>query len=154
NIAYPHPDATPAEIELAAERAQAREFIDRLPQGFQTRIGERGLSLSGGQRQRLAIARALLADPRVLILDDATSSVARSPARLIKLALPEGRAGRPTLTIGHRLRTLALADEIVVLDHGKVVAHGDHARLLETSELYREIVASGLREQVFLRIEE
>jgi ATP-binding cassette subfamily B protein len=154
NIAYPHPDAAPAEIELAAERAQAREFIDRLPQGFQTRIGERGLSLSGGQRQRLAIARALLADPRVLILDDATSSVDSSTERLIKLALAEVMAGRTTFIIGHRLSTIALADEIVVLDHGKVVAHGDHARLLETSELYREIVTSGLPEQVFLRIEE
>jgi ATP-binding cassette subfamily B protein len=154
NIAYPHPDATPAEIELAAERAQARGFIERLPQGFQTRIGERGLSLSGGQRQRLAIARALLADPRVLILDDATSSVDSSTERLIKLALAEVMSGRTTFIIGHRLSTIALADEIVVLDHGKLVAQGDHERLLETSGLYREIVASGLPEQVFLRVEE
>jgi ATP-binding cassette subfamily B protein len=154
NIAYPHPDATRAEIELAAERAQAREFIDRLPQGFQTRVGERGLSLSGGQRQRLAIARALLADPRVLILDDATSSVDSSTERLIKLALAEAMSGRTTFIIGHRLSTIALADEIVVLDHGRVVAHGDHAQLLETSELYREIVASGLPEQLFVTVEE
>jgi ATP-binding cassette subfamily B protein len=154
NIAYPHPDATRAEIELAAERAQAREFIDRLPQGFQTRVGERGLSLSGGQRQRLAIARALLANPRVLILDDATSSVDSSTERLIKLALAEAMSGRTTFIIGHRLSTIALADEIVVLDHGRVVAHGDHAQLLETSELYREIVASGLPEQLFVTVEE
>ncbi len=150
NIAYARPEATLAEIEMAAQRVQAREFIDRLPQGFQTRVGERGLSLSGGQRQRLAIARALLADPRVLILDDATSSVDSSTERLIKLALDEAMAGRTTLIIGHRLSTIALADEIVVLDHGRVTAHGDHDQLLETSELYREIVAKGLPDQVFL----
>jgi ABC-type multidrug transport system fused ATPase/permease subunit len=113
-------------------------------------VGERGLSLSGGQRQRLAIARALLADPRVLILDDATSSVDSSTEQLIKLALDEAMAGRTTFIIAHRLSTIALADEIVVLDHGRVIAHGDHARLLQTSELYREIVEKGLPDQVFL----
>ena len=142
--------ATLAEIEVAARRAQAQEFITRLPEGFQTRVGERGLSLSGGQRQRMAIARALLADPRVLILDDATSSVDSSTERLIKLALDEAMAGRTTFIIGHRLSTIALADEIVVLDRGRVIAHGDHAHLLESSELYREIVAKGLPDQVFL----
>jgi ABC-type multidrug transport system fused ATPase/permease subunit len=150
NIAYARPEATLAEIELAARRAQAQEFITRLPEGFQTRVGERGLSLSGGQRQRMAIARALLADPRVLILDDATSSVDSSTERLIKLALDEAMAGRTTFIIGHRLSTIALADEIVVLDRGRVIAHGDHAHLLEHSELYREIVAKGLPDQVFL----
>ena len=150
NIAYARPEATLAEIEQAARRAQAQEFIARLPQGYQTRVGERGLSLSGGQRQRLAIARALLADPRVLILDDATSSVDSSTERLIKLALDEAMAGRTTFIIGHRLSTIALADEIVVLDRGRVIAHGDHAHLLESSELYREIVAKGLPDQVFL----
>jgi ATP-binding cassette subfamily B protein len=150
NIAYARPDATLAEVELAARRAQAQEFITRLPDGFQTRVGERGLSLSGGQRQRMAIARALLADPRVLILDDATSSVDSSTERLIKLALDEAMAGRTTFIIGHRLSTIALADEIVVLDRGRVIAHGDHAHLLENSELYREIVAKGLPDQVFL----
>ncbi len=150
NIAYARPDATLAEIEVAARRAQAQEFITRLPDGFQTRVGERGLSLSGGQRQRMAIARALLADPRVLILDDATSSVDSSTERLIKLALDEAMAGRTTFIIGHRLSTIALADEIVVLDRGRVIAHGDHAHLLENSELYREIVAKGLPDQVFL----
>jgi ATP-binding cassette subfamily B protein len=150
NIAYARPEASLAEVELAAQRAQAREFIDRLPQGFHTRVGERGLSLSGGQRQRLAIARALLADPRVLILDDATSSVDSSTERSIKLALDEAMAGRTTFIIGHRLSTIALADEIVVLDRGRVIAHGDHDQLLETSELYREIVAKGLPGQVFL----
>jgi ABC-type multidrug transport system fused ATPase/permease subunit len=150
NIAYARPEATVAEIEQAASRAQAHEFIARLPQGMQTRVGERGLSLSGGQRQRLAIARALLADPRVLILDDATSSVDSSTERLIKLALDEAMAGRTTFIIAHRLSTIALADEIVVLDRGRVLAHGDHAQLLDTSELYREIVAKGLPDQVFL----
>jgi ABC-type multidrug transport system fused ATPase/permease subunit len=150
NIAYARPDASTVEIEQAARRAQAEEFITDLPQGLDTRVGERGLSLSGGQRQRLAIARALLADPRVLILDDATSSVDSSTERLIKLALDEAMAGRTTFIIAHRLSTIALADEIVVLDRGTVLAHGDHAKLLQTSELYAEIVAKGLPDQVFL----
>ena len=150
NIAYARPDASPAEIEEAAARAQASEFIERLPQGFHTRVGERGLSLSGGQRQRLAIARALLADPRVLILDDATSSVDSSTERSIKLALDEAMTGRTTFIIAHRLSTIALAHEIVVLDRGRIVAQGDHSQLLGTSELYSEIVAKGLPDQVFL----
>ncbi len=150
NIAYAHPQATREAIESAAARAQAHEFIERLPDGYDTLVGERGLTLSGGQRQRLAIARALLADPRVLILDDATSSVDASTERLIKLALDEAMAGRTTFIIAHRLSTIALADEIVVLDHGRIVAHGDHAHLLEASELYREIVEKGLPDQVFL----
>jgi len=150
NIAYARPDASAEEVEGAARRAQAHEFIARLPQGYATRVGERGLTLSGGQRQRLAIARALLADPRVLILDDATSSVDSSTERLIKLALDEAMVGRTTLIIAHRLSTIALADEIVVLDRGRVLAHGDHDDLLESSELYREIVAKGLPDQVFL----
>jgi ABC-type multidrug transport system fused ATPase/permease subunit len=150
NIAYARPEASAAEIEQAAIRAQAHEFIVDLPEGYATRVGERGLTLSGGQRQRLAIARALLADPRVLILDDATSSVDSSTERLIKLALDEAMSGRTTFIIAHRLSTIALADEIVVLDHGRVLDRGDHLQLLETSELYREIVAKGLPDQVFL----
>ncbi len=150
NIAYGRPNATEEQIEQAARRAQAYEFVTKLPNGFQTRVGERGLSLSGGQRQRLAIARALVADPRVLILDDATSSVDASTEQSIKLALDQAMAGRTTFVIAHRLSTISLADEIVVLDHGRIVARGDHDELLEASELYREIVEKGLPDQVFL----
>jgi len=140
NIAYARPGAPLDAIEQAARRAQAHEFITQLPQGYETEVGERGLTLSGGQRQRLAIARALLANPRVLILDDATSSVDASTEQQIKLALAEAMAGRTTFVIAHRLSTIALADQIVVLEHGRLVAQGSHEELLETSELYAEIV--------------
>jgi ABC-type multidrug transport system fused ATPase/permease subunit len=150
NIAYARPHASSDEVEEAARRAQAHDFVKRLPDGYDTQIGERGLSLSGGQRQRLAIARALLANPRVLILDDATSSVDASTERSIKLALAEAMSGRTTFVIAHRLSTIALADEIVVLDHGRIVAQGNHEELLDASELYREIVERGLPEQIFL----
>jgi ABC-type multidrug transport system fused ATPase/permease subunit len=150
NIAYGRPTASFEEVEQAARRAQAYDFVMDLPQGFDTRVGERGLSLSGGQRQRIAIARALLADPRVLILDDATSAVDASTEQRIKLALDEAMAGRTTFVIAHRLSTISLADEIVVLEHGRVVAHGDHHELLDASELYREIVEKGLPDQVFM----
>jgi ABC-type multidrug transport system fused ATPase/permease subunit len=150
NIAYARPDAPREEIETAARRAQAHEFVQRLPKGYDTRVGERGLTLSGGQRQRLAIARALLANPRVLILDDATSSVDASTEQSIKLALAEAMAGRTTFVIAHRLSTIALADEIAVLDHGRIAAYGNHHELLEASELYREIVEKGLPETVFM----
>jgi ABC-type multidrug transport system fused ATPase/permease subunit len=150
NIAYGRIDASGAEIESAARRAQAYEFIARLPQAFGTQIGERGFSLSGGQRQRIAIARALLVDPRVLILDDATSSVDASTERAIKAALVEAMTGRTTFIIAHRLSTIALADEIVVLDEGRIVERGAHDELLEVSDLYREIVEKGLPDQVFL----
>jgi ABC-type multidrug transport system fused ATPase/permease subunit len=150
NIAYARPDASIEEIEAAARRAQAHDFVSRLPQGYETQIGERGLTVSGGQRQRIAIARALLANPRVLVLDDATSSVDASTEQSIKLALAEAMTGRTTFVIAHRLSTIALADEIVVLDGGQIVAQGDHHELLEASELYREIVEKGLPEHVFL----
>jgi ABC-type multidrug transport system fused ATPase/permease subunit len=150
NIAYARADATREEIELAARRAQAHDFIMRLPDGYDTRVGERGLTLSGGQRQRVAIARALLADPRILILDDATSSVDASTEQEIKQALREVMAGRTTFVIAHRLSTISLADAIVVLEDGEVAAAGGHDDLLDQSELYREIVEKGLPDQVFL----
>ena len=150
NIAYARADATDAEIEQAARRAQAHEFIERLPEGYATRVGERGLTLSGGQRQRVAIARAFLADPRILVLDDATSAVDASTEQQIKSALAEVMAGRTTFVIAHRLSTIALADEIVVLEEGTVAEHGTHDELLERSDLYREIVEKGLPDQVFL----
>src|SRR4051794_27160109 len=150
NIAYARAEATQEEIELAARRAQAHDFIERLPDGYETRVGERGLTLSGGQRQRVAIARALLADPRILILDDATSSVDASTEQRIKAALREAMAGRTTFVIAHRLSTISLADTIAVLEDGALVAAGDHDELLEASELYREIVEKGLPDQVFL----
>jgi ABC-type multidrug transport system fused ATPase/permease subunit len=141
NIAYARPGTPIGEVEQAARRAQAHEFIARLPQGYDTQVGERGVTLSGGQRQRLAIARALVANPRVLILDDATSSVDASTERSIKLALAEAMDGRTTFVIAHRLSTIELADQIVVLDHGRILAEGSHEQLLSRSELYREIVA-------------
>jgi ABC-type multidrug transport system fused ATPase/permease subunit len=150
NIAYARADASREEIELAARRAQAHDFIQRLPDGYETRVGERGLTLSGGQRQRVAIARAFLADPRILILDDATSSVDASTEQQIKQALREVMTGRTTFVIAHRLSTISLADTIVVLEDGEVIAAGGHDELLEQSELYREIVEKGLPDQVFL----
>src|SRR5579875_1126708 len=143
NIAYANPGATREEVRRAAAAAQAAAFIDRLPNGYDTRIGERGLMLSGGQRQRLAIARAILARPRILVLDDATSSVDASTEQQIKDALAEVMAGRTTFVIAHRLSTIALADRIVVLEDGRITADGSHEELLEISELYREIVAGG-----------
>ncbi|HEU5104922.1 MAG TPA: ABC transporter ATP-binding protein [Solirubrobacterales bacterium] len=151
NIAYARPEATIEEIEAAARRAQADEFIQALPDGYETRVGERGLTLSGGQRQRVAIARALLADPRILILDDATSSVDATTEASIKAGLREAMAGRTTFIIAHRLSTVSLADEIVVLDGGRVVDRGTHEELLEGCGFYREIAEHGLADSVFLQ---
>src|SRR5580704_721409 len=150
NIAYARPEATRDEVVRAAEVAQAAGFIERLPKGYDTLVGERGLTLSGGQRQRIAIARAVLANPRILVLDDATSSVDASTEQEIKQALAEVMANRTTFVIAHRLSTIALADEIVVLEHGTVAAHGSHDDLLEESDLYREIVEKGMPDQVFM----
>ena len=150
NIAYARAQATREEVERAAVAAQAAGFIERLPDGYDTRVGERGLTLSGGQRQRIAIARAILADPRILILDDATSSVDASTESEIKRALGDVLAGRTTFVIAHRLSTIALADRIVVLEDGRIAADGTHEELLDQSPLYAEIVAKGMPDQVFL----
>ncbi len=151
NIAYARPDATQEQIELAAQRAQAHEFITALPDGYETVVGERGLTLSGGQRQRVAIARALLAEPRVLILDDATSSVDARTEEAIKRGLREVMEGRTTFVVAHRLSTISLADEIVVMDGGRVADRGTHEELLERSPLYAEIAEFGCEDVVFLQ---
>jgi ABC-type multidrug transport system fused ATPase/permease subunit len=153
NIAYGAPNATPEQIVQAATRAQAHDFIMDLPDGYDTRVGERGLTLSGGQRQRIAIARALLMDPRVLILDDATASVDATTEARIKLALREVMRGRTTLIIAHRLSTISLATSLVVLDGGRIVARGEHESLLEESPVYQEIHRHGLVERTFVQLD-
>jgi ATP-binding cassette subfamily B protein len=150
NIAYASADATQQVIEDAARRADIHDFIVSLPDGYDTVVGERGMTVSGGQRQRLAIARALVMDPRVLILDDATSSVDATTEAAIKRALRELMEGRTTFIIGHRLSTIALADEIVVLEDGRIVARGTHDDLVESSDLYREIAEKGAPDRRFL----
>jgi ATP-binding cassette subfamily B protein len=149
NIAFGRPEATDEDVRRAAELAQAHEFIDALPDGYETVIGERGITLSGGQRQRVAIARALLVDPRILILDDATASVDATTESKIRDGLREAMRGRTTIIIAHRLSTIALADEIVVLEDGRIVARGGHDDLITTNEVYREIYEHGLLDRVF-----
>ncbi|MGQ0831254.1 MAG: ABC transporter ATP-binding protein [Microthrixaceae bacterium] len=145
NIAFADPDAPAEAIVRAARLAGAHEFIDALPDGYATPIGERGYSLSGGQRQRIAIARAILADPRVLILDDATSSVDPTKEHEIRDALAEVMRDRTTIVIAHRPATIALADRVVLLADGRVVADGTHQDLLESSDAYREVLAAAER---------
>jgi ABC-type multidrug transport system fused ATPase/permease subunit len=154
NIAYARPEAGDDEVVAAAGRAGLADLLDDLPDGLDTLVGERGLTLSGGQRQRVAIARALLAEPRILILDDATSSVDATTESQIKAALAEVMKGRTTFVIAHRLSTIALADEVVVLEDGRVAARGTHEELLDESPLYREIAEKGLPDQVFLTRED
>jgi ABC-type multidrug transport system fused ATPase/permease subunit len=149
NITFGAPDLDDAEVERIAKLAQAHEFVSELPDGYDTVIGERGITLSGGQRQRLAIARALAVDPRILILDDATASVDATTEARIRVGLREAMRGRTTLIIAHRLSTIALADEIVVLDQGRIAARGEHEELLETSTVYRDIYEHGLLERRF-----
>jgi ATP-binding cassette, subfamily B, bacterial len=141
NIAFAEPDASMDLVRNAARLAGADEFIDRLPNGYDTLIGEHGYSLSGGQRQRVAIARAVLADPRVLILDDATSSVDPTKEHEIRAALREVMRDRTTLIIAHRAATIALADRVVLLDGGRIVAEGTHEDLLHSTERYRQVLA-------------
>ena len=149
NIAFGLPDAPHETVEAAARAAQAHEFIvNDLPQGYDSVIGERGITLSGGQRQRIAIARALLIDPRILVLDDATASVDATTEARIRSGLREVMRGRTTIIIAHRLSTIALADEIAVLENGRIVARGTQSELLAESALFREIHEHGLLQQV------
>ena len=153
NIAFGAPGATDDDVHQAAARAQATEFIESLPDGYATQIGERGLTLSGGQRQRIAIARALLVNPRILILDDATAAVDATTEAKIKRALQELMRDRTTIIIAHRLSTIALAERVVVMDGGRIVADGSHAELAETSELYSRIRTHGLLDRTFVDLD-
>jgi len=141
NIRYGRPDADNAAVRAAAEAAAAAEFLDRLPDGFATFLGEKGVRLSGGQRQRLSLARALLRDPSVLLLDEATSALDAENERLVQKALEKLKAGRTTLVIAHRLSTVVNADRIVVMDEGRAVAIGSHAALLRSNRLYARLAA-------------
>jgi ABC-type multidrug transport system fused ATPase/permease subunit len=149
NIGFGRPDASDDEIERAARLAQAHEFVEALPEGYDTVIGERGITLSGGQRQRVAIARALVVDPRILILDDATASVDASTEAKIREGLREAMRGRTTIIIAHRLSTIALAEEIVVVDDGRIVFQGSQEEA-RSSSVYREIEEHGMLERVFV----
>ena len=140
NIAYGRYDATDEEIEDAARRANAHEFIEKLPDGYETTVGERGVKLSGGQQQRLAIARAILARPQILILDEATSNLDTESEQLIQAAMTELLAGRTTFIIAHRLSTVRRADLILVMEDGAVVERGTHDDLMEARGAYYEMV--------------
>jgi ATP-binding cassette, subfamily B, bacterial len=139
NIRFGRPEASDAEVEAAAEAAQAMEFIERLPQRFATRVGERGVMLSGGQRQRIAIARAILRDAPILLLDEATSALDAESESLVQMALERLMKGRTSLVIAHRLATVRTADRIIVLDHGRVVAQGRHGELMGSGGLYARL---------------
>jgi subfamily B ATP-binding cassette protein MsbA len=148
NIAYARPGASDAEIEDAARAAHAHEFVERLPMGYDTVVGERGVKLSGGQRQRVAIARAVLKDPAVLVLDEATSNLDTESERLIEDALSRLLVGRTTLIIAHRLSTVRRADRLVALDHGRIVEEGTHAELLALGGLYARLYQRQFREDL------
>jgi ATP-binding cassette subfamily B protein len=141
NIRVGRPDANDEEVRRASEQAGAAAFIDDLPDVYDTILGERGFSLSGGQRQRIAIARAILADPAVLVLDDATSAVDATKEHEIRAALAEVMRGRTTLVIAHRPATIALADRVAVLEGGRIVEEGTHEELLARSSRYRALLA-------------
>jgi ATP-binding cassette subfamily B protein len=139
NIAYGKPDATQRELEEAARRAQLLHFIESLPQGWDTRVGERGLKLSGGEKQRVGIARVVLKNPTILILDEATSSLDSATEAEVQDALAQAARGRTTLVVAHRLSTIADADQIVVLDAGRIVERGTHAALISKDGLYASL---------------
>jgi ATP-binding cassette subfamily B protein len=141
NIRYGRPDAGDAEVRAAAADAHATEFLDRLPEGFATFLGEKGVRLSGGQRQRLAIARAILRNPPVLLLDEATSALDAESERAVQSALERLSQGRTTLVIAHRLATVKKADRIVVIDDGRIVAEGRHDELIQQGGLYARLAA-------------
>ena len=147
NIAYGRPDATEQEIEEAARRAHAHEFIERLPQGYATELGDRGVRLSGGQRQRIALARAILKDPKILLLDEATSALDAESENQVQLALAEVMAGRTTIIIAHRLATIRHVDTIAVMDGGRLVATGTHTQLLAQSPLYARLAKLQFRDE-------
>jgi subfamily B ATP-binding cassette protein MsbA len=146
NIAYARPGASEADVESAARAAHAHEFIERLPQVYDTVVGERGVKLSGGQRQRVAIARAILKNPAVLILDEATSSLDTESERLIEDALAKLLVGRTTLIIAHRLSTVQRADRLVVVDRGRIVEEGTHGELLALGGLYARLYQRQFRD--------
>ena len=139
NISYGKPDATREEIVAAAEKANALEFIEQLPNGFDTMVGERGIKLSGGQRQRIAIARAILADAPILVLDEATSALDSESEALVQGALANLMQGRTSIVVAHRLSTVASLDRIVVLDNGKIVEDGTHASLIDAGGEYAHL---------------
>jgi ATP-binding cassette subfamily B protein len=154
NIAYGRPDAERADIEAAARAAGAHGFISELSEGYDTVVGERGYTLSGGQRQRIAIARTLLVNPPILVLDDATSAIDVQVEQQIHGALRVLMEGRTTLIVAHRLSTIALSDRVVLLDSGRIVADGTHAELLASSPLYGEVLAQVEDEAVLEEEEE
>jgi subfamily B ATP-binding cassette protein MsbA len=146
NIAYARPDASDADVLAAARAAHAIEFIERLPDGLGTLVGERGVKLSGGQRQRIALARVFLKNPALVVLDEATSSLDNESERLVEIAMEDLLRGRSTLIIAHRLRTVRRADRVLVIDHGRVVESGTHEQLMASGGIYGKLYRAELRD--------